>query len=225
MVDLTENSHFVEDLVDSSSVSELGSLDCSDGSVVVLVHGFAGEGIVTWQFQVGALTKKYDVYVPDLLFFGGSFSDKPDRSPTFQAECLAAGLKKLGVEDYPASKTETESVAEKRQRLLGALQKCDEDLKALKKIIEAVRCTDQLRTPSPAISNSADCFGGKIRTVSETNCSELKGEQQQQPSPVSVLDEFTRSALSPVSYSISNLYSNGAFASLWSLIYQSSSLN
>ena len=66
--------------------------------VVVLVHGFAGEGIVTWQFQVGALTKKYDVYVPDLLFFGGSFSDKPDRSPTFQAECLAAGLKKLGVE-------------------------------------------------------------------------------------------------------------------------------
>ena len=40
--------------------------------VVVLVHGFAAEGIVTWQFQVGALTKKYSVYVPDLLFFGAS---------------------------------------------------------------------------------------------------------------------------------------------------------
>lgn len=66
--------------------------------VVVLVHGFAAEGIVTWQFQIGALTKKYSVYVPDLLFFGGSTTDKPGRSPEFQAECLAAGLRKLGVE-------------------------------------------------------------------------------------------------------------------------------
>ncbi|MED6159898.1 hypothetical protein PIB30_046550 [Stylosanthes scabra] len=66
---------------------------------VVLVHGFAAEGIVTWQFQVGALTKKYSVYVPDLLFFGGSHTDKTERSPTFQAQCLAAALKKLGVEN------------------------------------------------------------------------------------------------------------------------------
>ncbi|KAA8547370.1 hypothetical protein F0562_003766 [Nyssa sinensis] len=66
--------------------------------VVVLVHGFAAEGIVTWQFQVGSLTKKYTVYVPDLLFFGGSITDSPDRSPTFQAECLMKGLRKLGVD-------------------------------------------------------------------------------------------------------------------------------
>ena len=66
--------------------------------VVVLVHGFAAEGIVTWQFQVGALTKKYSVYVPDLLFFGGSTTDNSDRSPSFQAECLGKGLRKLGVE-------------------------------------------------------------------------------------------------------------------------------
>ncbi|KAJ9564639.1 hypothetical protein OSB04_000605 [Centaurea solstitialis] len=68
-----------------------------DKPVVVLVHGFAAEGIVTWQFQVGALAKKYSVYVPDLLFFGGSISDSPDRSPRFQAECLAKGLRMLGV--------------------------------------------------------------------------------------------------------------------------------
>ncbi|XP_022985108.1 monoacylglycerol lipase ABHD6-like [Cucurbita maxima] len=66
--------------------------------VVVLVHGFAAEGIVTWQFQVGALSKRYSVYVPDLLFFGDSITDKSDRSPTFQAECLAAGLRKLGID-------------------------------------------------------------------------------------------------------------------------------
>ncbi|CAI9777704.1 unnamed protein product [Fraxinus pennsylvanica] len=65
--------------------------------VVVLVHGFAAEGIVTWQFQVGSLTKKYSVYVPDLLFFGGSSTDSSDRSPRFQAECLAKGLRKLEI--------------------------------------------------------------------------------------------------------------------------------
>nr|GMC99111.1 epoxide hydrolase 4 [Ipomoea batatas]GME08319.1 epoxide hydrolase 4 [Ipomoea batatas] len=64
---------------------------------VVLIHGFAGEGIVTWQFQVGALSKKFSVYVPDLLFFGGSITDSKDRSPTFQARCVAEGLRRLGV--------------------------------------------------------------------------------------------------------------------------------
>nr|GMC98701.1 epoxide hydrolase 4-like [Ipomoea batatas] len=57
-----------------------------------------GEGIVTWQFQVGALSKKFSVYVPDLLFFGGSITDSKDRSPTFQARCVAEGLRRLGVE-------------------------------------------------------------------------------------------------------------------------------
>ncbi|KAK6922714.1 Alpha/beta hydrolase fold-1 [Dillenia turbinata] len=65
---------------------------------LVLIHGFAAEGIVTWQFQVGALTKKYSVYIPDLLFFGESISDSTNRSPVFQAESLATGLKKLGIE-------------------------------------------------------------------------------------------------------------------------------
>ncbi|KAF8675924.1 hypothetical protein HU200_047423 [Digitaria exilis] len=69
----------------------------NDRPAVVLVHGFAAEGIVTWQFQVGVLAKHYDVYVPDLLYFGGSTSPSTDRSPGFQAECLATALRKLGV--------------------------------------------------------------------------------------------------------------------------------
>ncbi|KAJ1415318.1 Alpha/Beta hydrolase fold [Sesbania bispinosa] len=44
------------------------------------------------------INKKYAVYVPDLLFFGGSGTDKQERSPAFIAECLAVGLRKLGVE-------------------------------------------------------------------------------------------------------------------------------
>ncbi|KAG7544829.1 Alpha/Beta hydrolase fold [Arabidopsis suecica] len=67
---------------------------------VLLIHGFAGEGIVTWQFQVGALSKKYSVYIPDLLFFGGSYSDNSDRSPGFQADCLVKGLRILGVDKF-----------------------------------------------------------------------------------------------------------------------------
>jgi pimeloyl-ACP methyl ester carboxylesterase len=65
---------------------------------VVLVHGFAGDGMMTWGFQVGALAKHgYDVYVPDLVHFGGSSSPSADRSLAFQARCIAAGLRKLGV--------------------------------------------------------------------------------------------------------------------------------
>lgn len=65
---------------------------------VVFLHGFAADGVITWQSQVLALARKYRVYVPDLLFFGGSFTDKSERSPEFQAECMAKGLRKLGVE-------------------------------------------------------------------------------------------------------------------------------
>ncbi|KAJ9704784.1 hypothetical protein PVL29_003029 [Vitis rotundifolia] len=55
---------------------------------VVFVHGFGADGILT----------HYSVYVPDLLFFGGSTTSARNRSPRFQTECLATGLRKLGVE-------------------------------------------------------------------------------------------------------------------------------
>ncbi|XP_028767940.1 uncharacterized protein LOC114725580 [Neltuma alba] len=65
---------------------------------VVFLHGFAADGILTWQFQVLALARKYALYVPDLVFFGESTTERPDRSVEFQAECVAEGLKRLGVE-------------------------------------------------------------------------------------------------------------------------------
>ncbi|KAL3515164.1 hypothetical protein ACH5RR_022066 [Cinchona calisaya] len=65
---------------------------------VVLIHGFFADGILTWLFQVLALTRNYAVYVPDLLFFGDSITDRNERTTSFQAECLAKGLMKLGVE-------------------------------------------------------------------------------------------------------------------------------
>ncbi|TYH94269.1 hypothetical protein ES332_A12G029800v1 [Gossypium tomentosum] len=65
---------------------------------VVFLHGFAFDGILTWQFQALALAKHYSVYVPDFVFFGDSITDKSERSVEFQAECIAKGLKKLGVQ-------------------------------------------------------------------------------------------------------------------------------
>lgn len=51
---------------------------------VVFVHGFAANGIITWLFQVLSLTSDFAVYVPDLLFFGDSITDRPERSTSFQ---------------------------------------------------------------------------------------------------------------------------------------------
>ncbi|KAL1818711.1 hypothetical protein ACET3Z_013580 [Daucus carota] len=64
---------------------------------VVFLHGFAGDGIFSWMSQVMAISSTHAVYVPDLLFFGGSYTDKPGRSTAFQAEVMAAALRKVGV--------------------------------------------------------------------------------------------------------------------------------
>ncbi|KAL9231644.1 hypothetical protein vseg_006844 [Gypsophila vaccaria] len=66
---------------------------------VVLLHGFAGDGLITWHLQIMSLSKKYNIYVPDLLFFGKSWTIRSERSPRFQADCLGNGLKKLGLVD------------------------------------------------------------------------------------------------------------------------------
>ena len=64
----------------------------------MFIRGFGLDGILTWHFQALAVAKDYSVYVPDLVFFGGSITDKTDRSVKFQAECMSKGLRKLGVE-------------------------------------------------------------------------------------------------------------------------------
>ncbi|GMH20243.1 hypothetical protein Nepgr_022084 [Nepenthes gracilis] len=122
----------------------------------------------------------------------------------------------MGLEEIPASPTPAtpETAAEKRRKLLGALEKCDEDLKALKRIIETVRsseCTLTPRTPPPVsafvggVSGSETvkkCVNFEIKKCLSSEMeddgggfgkklpAEVSGEQ---PSPVSVLDEFTRS--------------------------------
>lgn len=42
-----------------------------DKPAVLLIHGFAGDGMMTWALQVRSLSKRYSVYIPDLLFSVG----------------------------------------------------------------------------------------------------------------------------------------------------------
>lgn len=53
---------------------------------LVLVHGFGANAM--WQY--GELLRKFvprfNVYVPDLLFFGGSYTDLPYRTEEFQVD-------------------------------------------------------------------------------------------------------------------------------------------
>jgi pimeloyl-ACP methyl ester carboxylesterase len=65
---------------------------------VLLIHGFAPEGNVTWQFNFfGVLVSRYNLYVPDLMFFGKSSTASADRSPDFQVGCVAAALVRCDV--------------------------------------------------------------------------------------------------------------------------------
>ncbi|PWA80963.1 Alpha/beta hydrolase fold-1 [Artemisia annua] len=67
---------------------------------LVLVHGYGGNS--KWQFvlQVAQLSRDFNIYIPDLVFFGKSYSTSSERTDTFQAKCVCDGMKKLGVEKY-----------------------------------------------------------------------------------------------------------------------------
>ncbi|KAK8942309.1 hypothetical protein KSP40_PGU019055 [Platanthera guangdongensis] len=67
---------------------------------LVLIHGFGGNS--KWQFhdQIGTLSRSFDLYIPDLVFFGRSASATAERSVGFQSRCVAAAMRDLGVVKY-----------------------------------------------------------------------------------------------------------------------------
>ncbi|KAH6761386.1 alpha/beta-Hydrolases superfamily protein [Perilla frutescens var. frutescens] len=67
---------------------------------LVLIHGFGPPSLWQWRQQAAFFTGEYDVYMPDLVFFGESFSKSLDRSEVFQAACMARLLENLGVTRY-----------------------------------------------------------------------------------------------------------------------------
>ncbi|CAI0473226.1 unnamed protein product [Linum tenue] len=67
---------------------------------LVLIHGFGANSRWQFYYQVGHLSRRFDLYIPDLLFFGKSYTARKERSEVFQAECLAEGLRRLGVDRF-----------------------------------------------------------------------------------------------------------------------------
>ncbi|KAL8063104.1 hypothetical protein ABFX02_01G006100 [Erythranthe guttata] len=67
---------------------------------VLLIHGLGPQSIWQWRNQISFFARDFDVYVPDLLFFGDSFTKSTDRTEIFQATCLAKLFQKLGISRY-----------------------------------------------------------------------------------------------------------------------------
>lgn len=65
---------------------------------LLFIQGFGLNGTVGWVDQATAFAKKFDVYVPDLLFFGKSFTTDTQRSEIFQGECIKKMLDALKVD-------------------------------------------------------------------------------------------------------------------------------
>ncbi|XP_010060010.2 2-hydroxy-6-oxo-2,4-heptadienoate hydrolase [Eucalyptus grandis] len=55
---------------------------------LLLIHGLGANALWQWADVLPHLAPHFNLFVPDLLFFGDSFTSRPDRSDSFQARCL-----------------------------------------------------------------------------------------------------------------------------------------
>jgi pimeloyl-ACP methyl ester carboxylesterase len=65
---------------------------------VVLLHGFGASSIWQWHEQVGPLARKHRVIMPDLLWFGGSWSKRREFGIDHQIQVVVDLLDHLGIE-------------------------------------------------------------------------------------------------------------------------------
>ncbi|KAL1190347.1 hypothetical protein V5N11_016730 [Cardamine amara subsp. amara] len=90
-----------------SSTSDLG-----DGTVVhcwipqshidtkptlLLLHGIGANAMWQWYRFIDRFIPRFNVYVPDLIFFGESYTTRPDRSESFQSSCVMKAMDGYGV--------------------------------------------------------------------------------------------------------------------------------
>ncbi|KAI3873996.1 hypothetical protein MKW98_001645 [Papaver atlanticum] len=55
---------------------------------LVLIHGFGANAMWQWGNYLRSFIPRFNVYVPDLLFFGESYTTHLERTEHFQAQCL-----------------------------------------------------------------------------------------------------------------------------------------
>ncbi|KAK9670440.1 hypothetical protein RND81_13G202100 [Saponaria officinalis] len=64
---------------------------------LTLLHGLGANAMWQWDYFISNLVDKFNVYVPDLVFFGQSYTTRLERDESFQARCVCAMLQKLSV--------------------------------------------------------------------------------------------------------------------------------
>ncbi|KAF8393627.1 hypothetical protein HHK36_021872 [Tetracentron sinense] len=67
---------------------------------LILIHGFGPKALWQWRHQVHSLSPHFNVYVPDLIFFGESTTKSSERSEIFQAVSIGKLFKMLGIERF-----------------------------------------------------------------------------------------------------------------------------
>ncbi len=67
-----------------------------EGAPVLLLHGFGGE-IWMWERQVEAMSKRYRLYIPDLLGYGYSDRPKVDYTPSLFVDTIRQFMDQIGV--------------------------------------------------------------------------------------------------------------------------------
>ncbi len=82
-----EKKGFVQDTMNSSRFNvNYWDNNKKNAPVIVFVHGFGGDGKISWWGQVKKLNEDYRIVVPDILWFGNSSSTE---QPTLSAQIEA----------------------------------------------------------------------------------------------------------------------------------------
>ncbi|KAL4277797.1 hypothetical protein GQ457_03G033330 [Hibiscus cannabinus] len=55
---------------------------------LLLIHGLGANAMWQWGDVIRKLMPFFNIFIPDLLFFGDSYTTRPERSDAFQAQCV-----------------------------------------------------------------------------------------------------------------------------------------
>jgi pimeloyl-ACP methyl ester carboxylesterase len=66
---------------------------------LVMIHGMGMNGISQWQNQLSTFSKKFNIYIPDLMGYANSKPKSINYSPEYQVNSIHEALRKLGVKN------------------------------------------------------------------------------------------------------------------------------
>lgn len=96
----------------SNSGLKSSTIDLGDGTIMhcwipkthkeknptlLLIHGLGANAMWQWSEFITPLSSRFNLYVPDLLFFGESYTSRCERTESFQAQCVMRIMEVYGV--------------------------------------------------------------------------------------------------------------------------------